>query len=164
MTRSLHKNAQKVQQALHAKDMDCRVVELPSSTRTAEEAAQSIGCQIGQIAKSLIFRLEDEPILMIVSGSNRLNEKKAKKLLDRPLQRANAEWVKAQTGFPIGGIPPLGHERSMQVFIDPDLMQFEHIWAAAGTPFAVFEIPPASLHQITGAEMLPESAIKRPSV
>lgn len=163
MTQTLHKNAAKIQQALEAKGLTCRVAELPSSTRSAQEAADSIGCSLGQIAKSLIFRNGETPLLLIVSGSNRLDEKKTKKLLALPLERAEANWVKEQTGFPIGGIPPLGHNCSMEVYFDPDLLTYETVWAAAGTPHAVFEVAPAALQQAIGAKTLPETAIKRPS-
>lgn len=163
MSETLHKNAQRVQQALQQQGLTCRVVELPDSTRSAQEAADTIGCELGQIAKSLIFRSGEQPILFIISGPNRLHEKKAKRSLELDLERADANWVKAQTGFPIGGIPPLGHACNMQVYLDPALLTYASIWAAAGTPNAVFEIEPQQLHAITNASMLDAAVIKQPS-
>ncbi len=124
---------------------------MPASTRTAQEAAQAIGCQVAQIVKSLIFKTRQthRPILVIASGVNRVNEKRLAELVGEPIERASADFVREQTGFAIGGVPPLGHAHPLEVFVDRDLSQYDVIWAAAGTPFAVFRLTPAELEKIT---------------
>lgn len=151
MPESLSASAQKVQDALEALGGEFQVVELPGSTRTAVEAAQAIGVQVGQIVKSLIFKTKHthRPILVIASGSNRVKEKKIESLIEEPLGKADADFVREQTGFVIGGIPPVGHAHPIQTFIDKDLMQYDEIWAAAGTPHAVFRLAPTELVRIT---------------
>lgn len=148
-------SAQKVQQTLDIHGLSRKVTELPSSTRTAPEAAQAIGCQVGQIAKSLIFKgkRSGRPILVIASGANRVSEEKLEKLILEPLGKADAEFVRMQTGFAIGGIPPVGHNQPLLTFIDKDLLQYEDIWAAAGTPQAVFNLTPEELVRITQGEV-----------
>lgn len=146
----LSKRAQRVQDALTALDMACEVVELPATTRTAVEAAQAIGCGVAQIAKSLVFKTKqtNRPVLVIASGVNRVNEKKVGRLLGEKLGKAKADFVREKTGFAIGGVPPVGHVTQMVVFVDQDLLQYDEIWAAAGTPFAVFSLSPADLERI----------------
>jgi prolyl-tRNA editing enzyme YbaK/EbsC (Cys-tRNA(Pro) deacylase) len=153
---SLSTSAQKVQQALQQRGIPLQVVELPDSTRSAPEAAQAIGCQVAQIAKSLIFRGKKtgRPILIIASGSNRVNEKKMAEILGEGLEKASAEFVLEQTGFAIGGVPPLGHRQPLPTFIDEDLLQFQEIWAAAGTPHAVFRLTPTELEDLTGGQLI----------
>ncbi len=153
----LSPSAQKVQQALQALGMTLEVVELPDSTRTAIEAAQAVGCQVGQIVKSLVFKTKhsQQPLLVIASGSNRVDEKLIEARLGEPLGKADAEFVRQQTGFAIGGVPPLGHASPLLTFIDQDLLQYERVWAAAGTPHAVFELNPADLTRMTGGEIIP---------
>ena len=145
MSHTLSASAQKVQNALNAFGLPCQVVELPDSTRSAQEAAQAIGCQVGQIVKSLIFKgkQSNKPILVLASGSNRVNEKKLKKLVAEPVKKADADFVREKTGFVIGGVPPVGHREQLKTFLDEDLLQYEEIWAAAGTPHAVFKLTPA---------------------
>ena len=139
------KSATRVQAALDAAGVTARVVELPQSTRTAAEAAQAVGCEVGQIAKSLVFTGTDgDAVLVITSGTNRVDEKRL------GLQRANADFVREKTGYSIGGIPPVGLATPVRTFIDEDLLRFERIWAAAGTPNAVFELSPADLPRMTG--------------
>jgi prolyl-tRNA editing enzyme YbaK/EbsC (Cys-tRNA(Pro) deacylase) len=152
----LSPSAQKVQETLTQQGFACQVLELPDSTRTSPEAAQAVGCQVGQIAKSLIFRAKtsDRPILIIASGANRVNEKKLAALLGEPIERANADWVRERTGFAIGGIPPVGHKEPLTTFIDQDLTQYDEIWAAAGTPHAVFCLTPADLARMTGGSVI----------
>jgi prolyl-tRNA editing enzyme YbaK/EbsC (Cys-tRNA(Pro) deacylase) len=153
---SLSQNAQRVQEALLSRGLPLQVMELPASTRSAPEAAQAIGCQVAQIAKSLIFRgkVSGKPVLIVASGINRVNEKKMADLLGEPLEKASAEFVYEQTGFAIGGVPPLGHTRPLPTFIDEDLLQYEEIWAAAGTPHAVFRLTPTDLESITQGQLV----------
>jgi prolyl-tRNA editing enzyme YbaK/EbsC (Cys-tRNA(Pro) deacylase) len=152
----LSPSAQKVQQALNAFDLPLQVLELPASTRSAVEAAQAIGCRVEQIAKSLIFRSSqsERPVLVIASGPNRVNEKKIGELLGEPIGKADADFVRQRTGFVIGGVPPLGHAEPLETFIDEDLLKLDEIWAAAGTPNAVFCLKPADLVKITSGRVV----------
>lgn len=146
-------SAAKVQQALRDHGLPAVVVEMPASTRTAREAAAAIGCSVGQIAKSLVFRgvTTGNAILVIASGTNRVNEARFAAVAGEPIERATPEFVRDATGYAIGGVPPVGHDRALPVFMDRDLLGYEQIWAAAGTPFAVFEIAPTELQRVTGA-------------
>jgi prolyl-tRNA editing enzyme YbaK/EbsC (Cys-tRNA(Pro) deacylase) len=152
MEESLHASAQKVQIALTQRGYTGKVVELPGSTRTAQEAADSIGCTVAQIVKSLVFRgaASGKPILVETSGANRVDERRLKDVLGEPVEKASADFVREQTGFSIGGIPPVGHDNPILTIVDEDLLQFDEIWAAAGTPHAVFPLTPADLLQLTG--------------
>jgi len=152
MEESLSASARKVQQALQALGLDLQVVELPGSTRTAVEAAQAVGCQVGQIVKSLVFKAKrsQRPILVVASGQNRVDERRVEALIDEPLGKADADFVRQHTGFVIGGVPPVGHAQPMETFIDEDLLQYAEIWAAAGTPHAVFRLAPGDLVKMTG--------------
>ena len=152
----LSSSAQRVQDALAEKGVSVQVVELPDTTRTAEEAAAAIGCRVGQIAKSLIFKGKESgrAVLVIASGDNRVDVQKVAAALGEPIGKANADFVREQTGFVIGGVPPVGHEQPLPTFIDEDLRQLEEIWAAAGTPFAVFRLTPAELELIAPGEVL----------
>ncbi len=147
----LGQKARAVQQALAAHGLDLKVVELTESSRTAIEAAQAVNCELGQIVKSMVFKIRDTqtPILVTASGSNRVSEDKIEKLLSASIKRANANFVREHTGYAIGGVAPLGHPQPIQTFIDKDLFQFTHIWAAAGTPNALFEMSPDDLKLIT---------------
>jgi prolyl-tRNA editing enzyme YbaK/EbsC (Cys-tRNA(Pro) deacylase) len=151
MCETLSESAQKVQDALNRHGVNCEVVELPGSTRTAHEAAQAVGCGVDQIAKSLVFqgKTTKRPILVIASGANRVNEKKLRDLLSEPVRKADADFVREHTGFAIGGVPPAGLSNPMEIFIDVDLFKYEEIWAAAGTPHAVFKLTAADLVKIT---------------
>ncbi len=155
MNDRLTPSAQKVQNALHALGLELDVVELPGSTRTAVEAAQAVGCEPAQIVKSLIFRAKrsGRAILVVASGANRVDERRIESLIDEPLGKADADFVREQTGFVIGGVPPVGHIQPLTTFIDEDLLQYPQIWAAAGTPHAVFQLTPAHLVQITGGQV-----------
>ncbi len=152
----LSASARKVQLTLETLGLTVQVVEMPASTRTAQEAAQAVGCQVGQIVKSLVFKTKrtHRPILVVASGQNRVNEKKLEALLDEPLGKADADFVRSRTGFAIGGVPPVGHAESIETFVDEDLLQYESIWAAAGTPKAVFRLTPADLVKITGGKVV----------
>jgi len=155
MTTELSASAKKVQEALQALGLTLQVVELPASTRTAIEAAQAVGCQVGQIVKSLVFRkaTSGEPLLVAASGANRVNEAWISQLIGEPISKADADFVRQQTGFAIGGVPPVGHSQPIQTLIDQDLLQYAEIWAAAGTPNAVFRLTPGDLVKMTGGKV-----------
>jgi prolyl-tRNA editing enzyme YbaK/EbsC (Cys-tRNA(Pro) deacylase) len=152
MPKDLSPGAERVQACLTSGGFTCEVVELPASTRTAKEAAAAIGCTLAQIAKSLLFRTQTagRPILVIVSGSNRVNESKLGELLGEPIEKADAAFVRNKTGFVIGGVPPLGHPEPITTFLDEDLRHYTDIWAAGGSPTAVFRLAPAHLELMTG--------------
>ena len=151
MTFNLSPSAQKVQDALAARGLALTVVELPQSTRTAAEAAQAVGCVVGQIVKSIIFRAAEtnRPVLVLTSGANRVSEQAVAALLGEPLAKADPDFVRVRTGFVIGGVPPVGHAEPPVTFIDEDLLAYAEIWAAAGTPNAVFGLTPQDLLAIT---------------
>jgi Cys-tRNA(Pro) deacylase len=153
---NLSTSAQRVQEALTAQDIDLQVFELSASTRTAGDAAEAVGCDVGQIAKSLIFRVQDSgnPILIIVSGANRVNLKQAAFVVGESLSKADANFVRNHTGFAIGGVPPVGHISPLRTFIDRDLLQYPKIWAAAGTPNAVFALTPSQLVDLTHGQVI----------
>jgi prolyl-tRNA editing enzyme YbaK/EbsC (Cys-tRNA(Pro) deacylase) len=150
MATELSSSAQKVQEALTALGLPCQVVELPASTRTAQEAAQAIGCTVAQIVKSLIFRgtRTEKPILVLASGMNRVNEKRLSEMTGEPIGKADADFVRQHTGFAIGGVPPVGYPTPIETYIDADLLQYQEIWAAAGTPRAVFRLIPQDLQKM----------------
>ena len=152
----LSPTAQKVQDILAAHGFDCKVIEHAESTRTAQEAADRAGCSLGQITKSLIFKgnRSGKPILVLTSGANRVNEKSISAHAGEPIGRADADFVRRVTGFAIGGVPPLGHAQAMDTYIDEDLMQYPTIWAAAGTPNAIFELTPAALQEMTAGRVV----------
>ena len=156
MFEELSASARKVQKALQALGFPFRVVEIPASTRTACEAAAAIGCQVGQIAKSLVFKGKQtgKPLLVIASGTNRVNEARLSELVGEPIEKADADFVRQRTGFAIGGVPPVGHSEPLRTWIDNDLLCYEVIWAAAGTPHAVFELKPADLPKMTGGDVV----------
>lgn len=147
----LKNSSQKIQDALNEYNLGLKVVEFSKLTRTAQEAAESIGCEVGQIAKTLIFKGKNtgKAICIIASGKNRVDEKKIVQLLGEPIEKPNADFVLEQTGFAIGGVPPIGYELDVKPYIDEDLMQYNEIWAAAGTPNSVFCLSPQDLVQIT---------------
>ena len=153
---TLHPSAQKVQDFLDRNGYDCEVFELAGSTRTAGEAAEAIGCQVAQIAKSLVFRNREtgEPVLVIASGANRVDVKKIRESLALRLGKADGNYVKDTTGFAIGGIPPVCHKKVLQTILDPDLKKYEEIWAAAGTPHGLFKLNPGDLESMTGGVWL----------
>lgn len=156
MPNSLSPSAHKVQQTLRALGCDATVIEFSESTRTAQEAAERVGCSVGQIVKSLIFRGREtgKPILVLTSGANRVNEALLSRYAGEAIGRAEAEFVRAVTGFSIGGVPPVGHLQPTETYLDEDLLQHETIWAAAGTPNAVFEITPGILQEMTAAKVV----------
>jgi prolyl-tRNA editing enzyme YbaK/EbsC (Cys-tRNA(Pro) deacylase) len=151
MSENLSSSALRVQEALAALGFAYRVHQLPASTRTAREAAAAVGCELGQIAKTLVFRRKDSgtPILVITSGTNRVDEARLKDILGEAIVKADADAVREWTGFSIGGVPPLGHRQAIETLIDQDLLQYAEIWAAAGTPNSVFPLSPADLETMT---------------
>lgn len=151
MTRS---PVDRVRQALCEAGLGAEVVEFARSTRTAAEAAAAIGTTEARIVKSLVFEAGDEPILVLTSGANRVDTHKLAAALGRPVRRASAERARAATGFVIGGVPPTGHAQPLPVYLDADLLQYDQVWAAAGTPNSVFPIAPSDLVRITRAHIL----------
>lgn len=152
----LSPSAQKVQDALRQQGFAYEVVEAPQPTRTAAEAARLVGCQVGQIAKSLVFRTvsSGRPVLVIASGANTVNEFRIGMYVKEAIGRAPAAFVREVTGFAIGGVPPLGHARPLETFIDQDLLAYPEIWAAGGTPHALFRLVPADLVRMTGGRVV----------
>lgn len=152
----LSPTAQKVQDILTSRGFNCSVIEFTESTRTAQEAADRAGCTLGQITKSLIFKgkTSHKPILVLTSGSNRVDEKRVSEYAGEAIGRADADFVRAVTGFAIGGVPPLGHAQKMETYLDEDLLQYQTIWAAAGTPNAIFELAPDDLQKMTGGRVV----------
>lgn len=158
MNALLRKSPQSVQAALKEKGLECKVVELSDSTRTAQDAASAIGCAVEQIVKSLIFKTKGthKPILILASGPNRVSEKLIESYVDEKITKADADFVREVTGFAIGGIPPIGHKQHIDfIFIDEDLLKFESVWAAAGTPNAVFNLQGKDLLEMTNGKVIP---------
>ena len=149
---SLPPAAQRVQDALARLGHAGRVQVMPASTRTSAEAAAAVGCDVAQIAKSIIFRAKpsQRAVLVMASGVNRVDEKKVAALVGEGIGKADAEFVRARTGFVIGGVPPVGHDTPPVVLIDQDLLKLDSLWAAAGTPHAVFPLSPQALVTLTG--------------
>jgi prolyl-tRNA editing enzyme YbaK/EbsC (Cys-tRNA(Pro) deacylase) len=154
VSESLPASAQRVQDHLAARGLACRVRTFPDSTRTAQEAADAVGCEVGQIAKSLVFRdaENDRPVLVVASGANRVDVSKVEAAIGVKLSRAEGKWVKAQVGYAIGGVPPVAHAEPLLTVLDSDLKNYPTLWAAAGTPFAVFELTPGDLAALTEGE------------
>ncbi len=146
----------RVREALARHGLATEIREFDSSTRTSADAAAAIGCTVAQIAKSVIFRARNanQPVLVIASGINRVDEKKLEAALGDKVGRADADFVRATTGFAIGGVAPIGHTGPVRVFIDADLDQYDEIWAAAGSPNTVFRLTPADLKRITGGQVI----------
>ena len=153
---ALPASAQRVRDEARRLGLDATIMEMAASTRTAQDAAAACGCEVAQIVKSLVFRGGEsgKPYLMLVSGSNRLNETGVAAILGEALTRPDADYVREVTGFAIGGVPPFAHASPMQVFIDEDLVRFETVWAAAGTPRAVFAVSPSALVKALGAKVI----------
>jgi len=156
MASKLSDSANRVQDFLLEKGFSFEVKELPSSTRTAQEAADSIGCAVAQIAKSLVFREKETnlPVLVIASGSNQVDLAKIEKETGLKLGKADGNYVKERVGYAIGGVPPVGHNEPLETILDTALKKYEIIWAAAGTPIAVFQLKPADLEPLTNGRWL----------
>jgi prolyl-tRNA editing enzyme YbaK/EbsC (Cys-tRNA(Pro) deacylase) len=153
---NLSPSAQKIQNLLAELGYSYIVIEHAESTRTAQEAADRAGCELGQIVKSLIFRgkTTGKPILVLASGPNRVNEKRISELTGETIGKADADFVRAVTGFAIGGVPPIGHAQKMEAYIDEDFLRYPTVWAAAGTPNAIFELKTEDLQPITGGRVV----------
>ena len=149
--------SRRVAAAARGLGLPIEIVEMPESTRTAEEAARACGCGVGQIVKSLVFRgtRSGKAPLLLVSGVNRVDPDRAEAAAGEPLERPDAAYVRDVTGFAIGGIPPFGHASEMTVIVDPDLLDHDLVWAAAGTPRTVFAVSPRTLAAALGAPVLP---------
>ena len=152
----LSPSAQKIQDLLNSLGYNLRVIEYAESTRTAQEAADRAGCELGQIVKSLIFKgkTTNKPILVLTSGANRVDEKRIREYAGEAIGKADADFVRAVTGYAIGGVPPLGHVQKMETYIDEDFLQFQTVWAAAGTPNAIFELTTEDLQKLTSGKVV----------
>ena len=148
--------SRKVLDAAEALGLQIEILTMADSTRTAEDAARACGCGVGQIVKSLVFQdlSADRPVLLLVSGANRVDVDAVAQRTGRTLGRADAAAVRAATGFAIGGIPPFGHDTQLAAFIDRDLLDHAVVWAAAGTPNSVFSVAPDALTRAAGAEVI----------
>lgn len=152
----MHPNAVRVAEAAAAHGLELDHRSYPAGTRTAEDAAAAIGCQVGQIVKSLVFLVDDVPVVALVSGSNRLDEARLSAALGGGrVGRADADAVRTATGYAIGGVPPFGHATALRTVVDEDLLRLPVLWAAAGTPVDVFRIDPADLVRVTGGIVAP---------
>lgn len=157
MSQALSKASKSLQAALKSGGLNCKVVELVSSARTAQDAARSIGCLVAQIAKSLIFKTAQtgKPVLVLASGINRVNERTIELHIGEKIVKADATFTKDVTGFAIGGIPPIGHKQKIDlIFIDAELMKLNSVWAAAGHTHAVFNIFPQDLQKVTQGKII----------
>jgi len=153
---SLSPSAQKVQDTLKTLGFNNEVIESTVSSRTAAEAAERVGCDVGQIVKSLIFKGSGsvKAILVLTSGANRVDEKLIGSYSGEKVQRADPEFVRTVTGFAIGGVPPIGHLNPLETYIDDDLIEYSEIWAAAGTPNALFKLTPVDLQRMTHGKVI----------
>lgn len=148
--------AQRVQDALRDKGLESQVRHMSQATRSADEAAAACGCSVGQIVKSLVFRgaVSGKPYLLLVSGANRVNQEHVARVIGEALRRPDANDVRDITGFAIGGIPPLGHRTPLATYMDAALVDYALVWAAGGTPNAVFPIAPQRLAAAAGASII----------
>lgn len=151
---TVHRNTQRVVDAAAAAGLTIEVVRFPAGTRTAADAARAIGCEVGAIVKSMVLESSEGPVLVLTSGANRADERKVARLLgSEKVWRADADTVRAATGYPIGGTAPFGHPAPLPTLLDADLLSFDQVWAAAGTPDTVFAITPDDLRAATGAKV-----------
>jgi prolyl-tRNA editing enzyme YbaK/EbsC (Cys-tRNA(Pro) deacylase) len=151
---ALSASARKVQVAIRERGFDYTVIELAVPVRTSADAAREIGCEVRQIAKSIIFRsASGRGVLVITSGANRVNESAVTALIGEPIGRADPDFVREVTGFAIGGVPPLGHARALVTLIDEDLLALRDVWAAAGHPNAMFRLDPDQLAALSGGRV-----------
>jgi prolyl-tRNA editing enzyme YbaK/EbsC (Cys-tRNA(Pro) deacylase) len=154
---------ERVRNALRAAGLACDIVETPDSTRTAVEAAAAVGASVGQIVKSLVFLCDGEPVLALVAGDNRLDEERLAELAGGRIARPDAARVREYTGFAIGGVAPVGSLEPLPVFCDADLLAHDHVWAAAGSPHAVFRVEPQALVAAAGAQVCELALRERPT-
>lgn len=139
---------------LEGNGLGISVRQFPQGTRTAPDAARAVGCEVGQIVKSLVFLAAGRPVVALVSGGNRLDESRFGSIAGEPVAKADAEVARTATGYSIGGVPPFGHATELRVFMDRDLLAYPVVWAAAGRPDSVFEIEPNRLRELSNAEVV----------
>ncbi len=153
---TLSPSAQKIQDLLNSLGYNYTVIEHAESTRTAVEAAERAGCELGQIVKSLIFRGKEsgKSIIVLTSGANRVDEKRIREYTGESIGKADADFVRAVSGFAIGGVPPVGHVQKMETYVDEDFLKYETVWAAAGTPNAIFELKTEDLQKMTDGKVV----------
>jgi Cys-tRNA(Pro) deacylase len=150
----MHPNVARVTDAARAAGVEISVERFPEGTRTAADAARAVGCEVGQIVKSLVFMADDRPIVALVSGANRVDlARLARATGAAEARRADGDEARAATGFAIGGVPPFGHAAQVSVLVDRDLLAYDRVWAAAGLPDAVFAITPAELVGASGGDV-----------
>ncbi len=154
----MHANAARVVAAAEAGGLAIDVVEHPDGTRTAAEAAAAVGCEVGRIVKSLVFTVDGAPVVALVAGDARLDEARLAEAAGGRVGRADADVVRAATGYPIGGVPPFGHPTPLRTFVDEALLAHDTVWAAAGTPRHVFEVAPGELLRLSGGRAVPLAA------
>jgi prolyl-tRNA editing enzyme YbaK/EbsC (Cys-tRNA(Pro) deacylase) len=164
---ALGRSPRRVQAALEALGLPAEIRALDESTHTAPQAAAAVGCELGAIVKSLVFRpthptRSGEALLVLVSGANRADEALVSAVFGEPVERADADFVRSATGYAIGGVPPVGHPAPLRTAIDPDLLAYGTVWAAAGTPKAVFPVAPEALVEATGGTVAALSARSSP--
>jgi prolyl-tRNA editing enzyme YbaK/EbsC (Cys-tRNA(Pro) deacylase) len=152
----LSPTSKKFQDFLISRGFRNKLVEFPEGTKTSADAAMAIGCKIEQIAKSIVFigKNSRQPILVIASGPNRINEKKIQALISEPVEKADASFVREQSGYSIGGVPPTGHNKKLKIFIDEDLMKLGEMWSAGGTPNTVFKLTTNELLEMTHGQVI----------
>jgi prolyl-tRNA editing enzyme YbaK/EbsC (Cys-tRNA(Pro) deacylase) len=144
----------RVYDALAAQGFEPRIAEFPESTRTAAEAAVAVGTTVERIVKSLVFAAGEQTVVVLASGLNRVDTARLAEIVGQPITRADAARVRDETGFAIGGVPPLGYSRALPVYVDEDLLEYEEVWAASGTPNSVFPIPPDELVRVSGGQVV----------
>lgn len=156
MPNRLNTCVRKVEKALEVHGLACQVLKMKETTRSAQDAANSLGCRVEQIVKSLVFMTKKtrKPILVLASGANRVNPKKLRNFLSEPIKMADPDFVRSKTGFVVGGVPPLGHSSSLNTFIDEDLLKYPEIWAAAGSSNTMFKLSPDDLQKITRGRVI----------
>ncbi len=156
MPNSLNTCVRKVEKALEGHGLECQVLTMKETTRSAQDAANSLGCRVEQIVKSLVFMTKKtkKPILVLASGVNRVNPKKIRDFLSESIKMADPDFVRSKTGFVVGGVPPLGHSSPMETFIDGDLLKYPEIWAAAGSSNTMFKLSPDDLQKITQGQVI----------
>jgi prolyl-tRNA editing enzyme YbaK/EbsC (Cys-tRNA(Pro) deacylase) len=153
----VHRNVAAVVEAARSRGLEVRTRQFPAGTKTAQDAADAIGVEVGQIVKSLVFVVDGAPTMALVAGDNRLDEARlATAAGGGTVTRADADTVRAATGFPIGGVPPVGHD--LPVYVDEDLLRWDEVWAAAGTWNDVFPVSPPELVRVTGGTVVPLAA------
>lgn len=155
-----HPVVTRVREALLRSGLKDSIVVMPAATHTAQAAADALGCSIGEIAKSIIFRAGERAVLVITSGKNRVDDAKVAALIGMTLSKADADFVRAQTGFVIGGVAPLAHTVAPMILMDQDLLAFERVWPAAGHPNTMFHISPQRLAEITRARVADIALLK----